>query len=424
MACTTNEQHPEGTVLKRVGPAVRMIANGEPAWYLDFRYTDTQGKRKRFRQKADVQSQTAAVSEGEARKAKALRCGNPAGPIDVDGVPVETAKGPKPWAERPLREGIDTFLNVWAPANVAFSTQKRYRYTVKTLILPRFGDTPIGKIDRAAISAWDGELASKGMTSPTRRSYMIVLRALLCRCAVEHGWLAESPRLPTLPASSNVLPDVLSPEQVEAILAASNGHARLAFLLTIEAGLRPAEVMELRWGDVQMQKRQRAGKTVEKMILRVRRGWVSGRVTTTKSGKERIVPVSDRLREALGQPGDREDLVTRNMYDRRWGEKRLYKAFKRALKNSGTVGMWRYYDLRHYFCTMLFRSGVNPRAIMSLMGHANLGTTLRYAHVVEDDLFVAVETKDAFTAGQRVETAPESGIGMVANKKPSDSAAA
>jgi len=172
----------EGSVLKRVGPAVRMIANGVPVWYLDFRYDDANGKRKCFRQKASVQTQTGAVAEGDARKAKALRCGNPDGPLDIDGAPMETAvEKPKSDAERPLVDFVEAFLDRWGTVHLSRSTRCSYLGILRRTILPTFGDVPIGKIDRAAVAAWDAELVKKGLGSKTRRNNHIVLRALLCR---------------------------------------------------------------------------------------------------------------------------------------------------------------------------------------------------------------------------------------------------
>jgi len=216
---------------------------------------------------------------------------------------------------------------------------------------------------------------------------------------------------------------VLTEGQVDAIIEAASDSAKLAMLISSESGLRPNEVIELRWGDVQVQHRKRDDEIVERLVLRVRRGWVSGEVTATKTGKERIVPVSARLAAALPPRGEQDELVTTNSKGDRSGIHGLDKAFARAIKRAGVVGTWRLYDLRHYFCTTLFRSRVNPRAIMSLMGHASLNTTLRYAHVLQDDLYDAVDAADAFTAETRASRDAGPASGIVAHGKPVDSEA-
>ena len=430
----STERHPEGKVLKRVGPAVRMIANGEPAWYLDFRYDDGKGARPRLRKKADVQTQSGAVAEGEARKAKALRCGNPYGPLEIDGPIIDVVDTTEtPNAARPLRDLIPHYVDVWAPVKLAHSSMATAKYAIKAHILPAFGDMPIEKIDRSAVAQWDAVLAKKGLIPASRRRVQNIHRSILCRCAVDLGWLKEAPRMPSLPKTSDIVPDVLPDAQVNALLLAANAKQRLALLLASDAGLRPAEVRELRWGDVQAHTWQlQNGRTREGLVLRVRRGFAMGKVTMTKTGKERIVPVSDRLRDALGTFGASDELVSTNRSGTRWSEQGLGDLLHTVARRINLVGSWRYYDLRHYFCTSLFRSGVNPRVIMDLMGHADLQTTLRYAHVLQGDLIEGIQTMHAFRERERAtlilpEAAPESGespIEILAHSRPTDSDAA
>ena len=40
---------------------------------------------------------------------------------------------------------------------------------------------------------------------------------------------------------------------------------------------------------------------------------------------------------------------------------------------------YRIHDLRHHFITLLFSSGVNPRMIQKIAGHATLNMTMKYA---------------------------------------------
>ena len=226
------------------------------------------------------------------------------------------------------------------------------------------------------------------------------LRSIVCKCAVALKWFDEAPRMPPLPKKSLIKPDVMQDEDVNAILnAALDPQQKLAMMLSSDAGLRPAEVRELRWGDVQKHRFRRAdGTVVEQLVLHVRRGYAAGQVTRTKTGRERIVPVTPRL-EAHLKSGPAEELVTAD-HGERWGRKTLIGVFSRAARRARVKGSWRFYDLRHYFCTSLFRARVNPRVIMSLMGHADMMTTLRYAHVVQEDLFDGLQAMAAFVASE------------------------
>ncbi|TDJ08300.1 MAG: hypothetical protein E2O67_01215 [Deltaproteobacteria bacterium] len=61
--------------------------------------------------------------------------------------------------------------------------------------------------------------------------------------------------------------------------------------------------------------------------------------------------------------------------------------FGRALVN---IKGLRFHDLRHTSATRMIESGTNIVAVSRILGHADLKTTVRYAHL-EDSLKDAVE---------------------------------
>jgi integrase len=68
------------------------------------------------------------------------------------------------------------------------------------------------------------------------------------------------------------------------------------------------------------------------------------------------------------------------------------------------------HNLRQYFATALFRAGVNPRVAQELLGHADLTTTMRYAHVEAHDLKSGIARLETFVARHSPEEPPpESG---------------
>lgn len=56
-----------------------------------------------------------------------------------------------------------------------------------------------------------------------------------------------------------------------------------------------------------------------------------------------------------------------------------------ALKAAGITD-FRFHDLRHTSATRVIRSSGNLKAAQKLLGHTDISTTARYAHVLEDDL--------------------------------------
>ncbi len=57
--------------------------------------------------------------------------------------------------------------------------------------------------------------------------------------------------------------------------------------------------------------------------------------------------------------------------------------FKRKLKEVGLPQELRFHDLRHTAASLLSREGVNVKVVSEMLGHADVGITLRiYAHVL------------------------------------------
>jgi integrase/recombinase XerD len=104
-----------------------------------------------------------------------------------------------------------------------------------------------------------------------------------------------------------------------------------------------------------------------------------------KGGRERLVPISDRARAAVGEWSA---LVPR---DSAWlfpsGKKhlsrvRLYQLLKELAASAG-IPPERIspHVLRHAFATHLLEGGADLRALQMLLGHADIATTQIYTHV-------------------------------------------
>jgi integrase len=108
------------------------------------------------------------------------------------------------------------------------------------------------------------------------------------------------------------------------------------------------------------------------------------RLPRSKSGRSRTIPINSALRKALLKvPRTTSPYVFTGTDPGKWFAKRCERA---GIKD------FSWHDLRHTFASRLAMACVPIRDIAELMGHAELQTTLRYAHLTPGYLASAVES--------------------------------
>ena len=138
-------------------------------------------------------------------------------------------------------------------------------------------------------------------------------------------------------------------------------------VLSLNTGLRRGEVFSLTWHCVNFQTKTL---TVEGV--------------TAKSGQTRHIPLNAEALNVLRQWRNQtkaEGLVFPGKHGNRLDNVR--KSWAGLLKNASITG-FRWHDLRHDFASKLVMAGVPLNTVRDLLGHADLATTLRYAHFAPD----------------------------------------
>jgi integrase len=75
-------------------------------------------------------------------------------------------------------------------------------------------------------------------------------------------------------------------------------------------------------------------------------------------------------------------------------------AFRLALTDAG-IRNFRFHDLRHTMATRMLRRTGNLKLVSKLLGHKDVETTARYAHVMMDDLRTALDDYSVFGGGPK-----------------------
>ncbi|RDW19126.1 site-specific tyrosine recombinase XerD [Oceanobacillus arenosus] len=178
------------------------------------------------------------------------------------------------------------------------------------------------------------------------------------------------------PKKERSLPDVLSLEEVESLLAVHDqsllGIRNKAMLeLLYATGLRVSEMITLKVSD-----------------LHLSMGFVQ---CFGKGSKERIVPIGDvaikavehYLQHARDQilKQKKETILFVNQHGRPLSRQGFWKILKKVTKDAGIEKTITPHTLRHSFATHLLENGADLRVVQELLGHVDISTTQIYTHV-------------------------------------------
>ncbi len=132
-------------------------------------------------------------------------------------------------------------------------------------------------------------------------------------------------------------------------------------------------------------------------------------VDSPKSGRGRIIPMTDRVAWALRKLGRvKGESLLLDDDGTCFSTKRMRTLVKRAQREAGLEATGNVHILRHTFCTRLAMAGKPPTVIQELAGHRHLSTTMRYMHVVTGAKEDAIATLNRpLPTGLAPEEAPE-----------------
>ncbi len=185
----------------------------------------------------------------------------------------------------------------------------------------------------------------------------------------------------------NQIERILTKDEEVRLLASSPPALQAILLCALHTGMRKNEILSLKWDNVDLTKKL-----------------ITLEHTNTKSKKMRRIPINSTLRKILLEQklkvgsSDFIFLSTKGSPYRRHDS--LKQAYSGACRRAKIKGL-RFHDLRHTAATRMIESGASIVAVSRILGHADLKTTMRYAHP-EDTLKDAVEAlatynPDSFT---------------------------
>lgn len=256
--------------------------------------------------------------------------------------------------------------------------------------------------DEAALSQWFEALAREGLSPATQSRKRASIRQFY-RFALAEGWVRSDPsRKLDAPKAGRPLPRVLSPEEVEALIAASDAvgasmgeraglRLRCLIEMAFASGMRVSELLSL--------KLEAVARDPAFVIVR------------GKGGRERLAPLGDSARAAIrawlavraeGLKAPSPWLFPSTSPQRALSARRFSQLLDAAAVRAGIdPARVSPHVLRHAFATALLNGGADLRVVQTLLGHADIATTQIYTHVATSRLETLVHTRHPLARARR-----------------------
>lgn len=222
---------------------------------------------------------------------------------------------------------------------------------------------PAIRLDEEQINGYLHELVMGEQPSKSYFKHTVYGLRFLFR---SHEMDERAIRLPSLKKNAP-LPVVLSTEECKMLFKSGRilKH-RVMLSLIYSAGLRSQEVRNLRWSDLDF----------DRKVIHIRK---------TKYNKDRYVPLADVMIKGLKKYKKachpKEFVFNGQQIGSKISQRGVQWAMKETLKRSGVKKLATVHSLRHSYATHLLEFGIDIDSLRKLLGHAHLSTTLVYLHV-------------------------------------------
>jgi integrase len=338
-----------------------------------------------------------------------------------DGKPkrhYETVRGRKSDAQRRLRELLSSLdkgvsipvgrltvaehLRNWLSGYVRTKCSSRtlegYTSIAEKHLIPSLGGVQLKNLTSQQIQSYYGKLLEgksleKPLSARTVHHFHRVLSQAL-KYAIRQGYLGRNPcELTDPPKPKKRQMRTLERSEVEVLLeTAKDSYYYPIYYAAVSTGLRQAELLGLRWRDIDL---DMCSISVSQVLYK--RGGVCTFKEPKSDHSRRSVAMTPKLalflrdyraeREAFYKQQKRElgldELVFASETGTAIDPCVLSHAFGRIVKKAGLERV-RFHDLRHTFSSLMLLKNVSPRVVSEALGHSSVAFTLdTYSHLLQ-----------------------------------------
>ena len=248
-----------------------------------------------------------------------------------------------------------------------------FKYTFDKIVA-RFGFMKVADISTEEIQTFYNDTWARTSASTANRHFSL-FRAIINKAISLKLYKGQNPCVGVVRQRENPPRDkYFTKDDIKNLILNAEERLKPLIAFAVLTGCRKGEILNLRHRDIDFY------------------GGII-RITMSKSGKPREIPMSNDLRPILwamrGNPQDKVFNITVPALRYSWG---------RLLKKLGFGDGYVFHSCRHAFASLYLQNGGNITDLQRILGHAKIELTMRYSHFSQQYLKQAIRVMDGVVA--------------------------
>lgn len=291
-----------------------------------------------------------------------------------------------------VAEHLHQWLEGYVKTNCSQRTYDGYQSIIEGHLIPALGSIQLKHLHPQAIQSYYGKSCEKLSARTVHHQHRVLSQSL--KYAVRQGYLGRNPaELVDPPSPRKKTMRTLTPFEVEVLFdRAADSYYYPVFYTAVSSGLRQAELLGLRWRDIDL---DFLSISVSQVLYK-RRGVCQFKEPKTEHSRRRVAMTPklalflreykqerESLSLHLGKLLSLDDLVFANIEGKPLDPGVLSHTFHRIAIQAGLKDV-HFHTLRHTFASLMLLRGAKPKVISEALGHASVAFTMDcYSHIIE-----------------------------------------
>ena len=266
-------------------------------------------------------------------------------------------------------EFAKTYQDEFSYNNKSFNSYINEKYLLKNHILPVFGKKKLNQIKRRDIEKFHSGFPHMRVN----QNRMLSLISHIYTKAIEWEYIEVNPAQGVRKKKEEKRSRYLSKEEINRLLAVLDSfpykNVSQALKIILFTGSRRGEVLGATWNQFNFEKKI----------------WIKP-LQKTKQRRTEYIPINDETLAVLMEMKKTRNGLFLFPSDSKEGHMLDFKSSWKNICKLAKLEDVRVHDLRHTYASLLVNNGISLSVIGRLLGHSNVSTTARYAHLNDETL--------------------------------------